>query len=152
VKNTIFVELFEEHEAANLYTIRFQTEKDSETERFFSVFDTAEFADDINIIIASIDKIGLQGVQDRYFRVEGGMLKALAFNSVLRLFCYKVSDEILIVGNGGIKKTKTYNEDPVLNKHAEVLRGIGNMLMARLNKGTAQEYNKQLFGNLEFYI
>lgn len=34
--------------------------------------------------------------------------------SKLRLYCLRLSDSILILGNGGVKKTKTYNEDYTL--------------------------------------
>lgn len=32
----------------------------------------------------------------------------------LRLYCLRISDKILILGNGGVKHTKTYEEDPKL--------------------------------------
>ena len=35
-------------------------------------------------------------------------------HSKLRLYCLRISEQILILGNGGIKKTKSYQEDPKL--------------------------------------
>lgn len=34
--------------------------------------------------------------------------------SKLRLYCLRLSDKILILGNGGVKKTGTYDEDDTL--------------------------------------
>jgi hypothetical protein len=119
----------------------------------FSEFDVPEFEDDIDIIITAIDKIVENGALEQYFRPEGGKLKAIPLNSSqLRLYCYLVNEEIMILGNGGQKTTRTVNEDPILTEHTEILRGVGNMLSSRINKGTVQVYKKQLYGNLEFQL
>lgn len=56
---------------------------------------------------------------ERYFRREGkyaDRVYALPTDSGrLRLYCLRLSDKILILGNGGIKATRTYNEDSELN-------------------------------------
>ena len=42
-------------------------------------------------------------------------VSALAIDSrKLRLYCLRISDQILILGNGGVKTTRTYEEDPKL--------------------------------------
>lgn len=153
MKRSIFVELFEQHEKTSFYTIRFQQEAESETDNFFSNFDTEEFSEDIDIIIAAIDKIGEVGAEERRFRPEGGRVKAIPLNSSsLRLYVYCVSDEIVILGNGGLKQTATYQEDPKLSKYVKILRAVGNILMSRLENNSSQLYNRQLMGNLKFII
>lgn len=151
MKHTIFVELFEQHEKTTFYTIRFQQEAESETEAFFTNFDIEDFADDIDIIIEVIDKIGEHGAKERYFRMEGGKVKAIPLTtSGLRLYLYRISDEVIILGNGGQKQTATYQEDPLLNRHVETIRAIGNILNKRLEQNHCQLYNRQLMGNLKF--
>ncbi len=153
MKHTIFVELFEQHEQTNFYTIRFQREAESETDIFFTNFDIEDFADDIDIIIEVIDKIGMIGAKERYFRLEGGMVKAIPLtSSELRLYLYRINDEVVILGNGGRKQTATYQEDPLLKKHVETIRAVGTMLMKRLARNESQLYNRQLMGNLTFTI
>jgi hypothetical protein len=151
VKQTIFVELFEQHEKTTFYTIRFQNHEESETELFLTNFDTEIHKDDIDIILAVIDKIGEQGAKERYFRPEGGCVKAIPLTSSgLRLYLYRINDEVVILGNGGQKQTATYQEDPVLNKYVETIRAIGNILNKRLEQNHCQLYNRQLMGNLKF--
>ena len=153
MKQTIFVELFEEHEYTTFYTIRFHEKEESETDLFITNFDIEEFTDDIDIILAAIDKIGENGAKERYFRLEGGRVKAIPLTSSgLRLYLYRISDEVVILGNGGKKQTSTYQADPILNKHVEVIKAVGNMLMNRIEKNKSQLYNRQLMGNLKFYI
>lgn len=153
MKHTIFVELFEEHEAVNYYTIRFQGAEESEVEDFLTQFDTEENEDDINIILTAIDKIGENGAKERYFRPEGGRVKAIPLTSSgLRLYLYHINEEVVILGNGGIKQTATYQDDPILSKHVETIRSVGNLLIRRFEDNTSQLYNRQLMGNLKFYI
>lgn len=153
MKHTIFVELFEEHEQTIFYSIRFHENEESETELFFAKFDTKDYEDDIDIIVSAIDKIGENGAKERYFRPEGGNVKAMPLTSSgLRLYLYLISDEVVILGNGGVKHTASYQADPILSKHVEVIRAVGNMLMNRLKANKSQLYNRQLMGNLKFYF
>ena len=65
-----------------------------------------------------IGKIADYGAFERFFRPEGKMNDRVCalpvLRSKLRLYCLRLSDSILILGNGGVKKTKTYNEDDAL--------------------------------------
>ncbi|MFY9311055.1 MAG: hypothetical protein WAQ28_18575 [Bacteroidia bacterium] len=153
MKRKIVVELLENHEKVNFYTIRFVDEKISEFEKFYDKFDIEEFETDIDTIVYWIDKIGEIGALDRYFRPEGGKLKALPIDtSKLRLYCYKLTEGIVIIGNGGVKKTRTYNEDPLLNSFASVLKTIGTFLVSRINTNKVSVHNNTLYQNLIFSI
>lgn len=108
MKRKIVVELLENHKNVNFYTIRFVDEDLSEFEKFYDTFNA--FNEDLDKIVYWMNKIGEQGALERYVRPEGGKLKALPIDtSKLRLYCYKLHEGIVILGNGGIKKTKTYN-------------------------------------------
>jgi hypothetical protein len=56
------------------------------------------------------------------------------------------------LGNGGIKKTKTYNEDPRLNYFAETLRTTGAFLLSRIINGQVSLHNNTLYQSLTFTI
>ena len=45
----------------------------------------------------------------------------------MRLYCLRISDSVLIVGNGGIKRTKTYEEDESLNGYVITLQKLDKL-------------------------
>lgn len=72
------------------------------------------------------------GAFERNFRYEGKMkdnVVALSIDSKkLRLYCLRISDQILIVGNGGVKNTRTYNESVELNGYVMDLQKFDELL------------------------
>lgn len=156
MKKRLEIELFEEHANVNIYTIRFENES-SEIDKFLDKFPVgSEFDDDISIIIKWLDNIGKRGALERYFRPEGKYkdnVSALPIeNSDLRLYVIRLSDNILILGNGGNKKTKKYNEDSELNSYVEQLQSIDCLLKIKERQGLIQIKGKQLVGKLAFDI
>jgi len=113
-----------------------------------------EFETSFNIIINWQDKIGDEGADINYFKPEGRSLKALPIDGgKLRLYCFRVNECIAVLGNGGNKKTRTYQEDPLLNEFVSHLREAGRHLWNRFNNSTkASIHNCKLIGNLEFEI
>jgi hypothetical protein len=45
-------------------------------------------------------------------------------NKKLRLYCIRYGTQIIILGGGGIKTVRTYQEDPKLNKEASLIKKI----------------------------
>lgn len=76
-------------------------------------------------IVALINKIADMGALERYFRPEGKLKDRVCalpiMQSKLRLYCLRLSDKILVLGNGGVKKTRTYNEDDTLKGYVLTL-------------------------------
>lgn len=148
---------FAEHDSVTYYTVQFKGQK-SETDLFFEKFDTEKFIEDIDVILSRIDKIGANGAEERYFRYASKMsdgvseLPSHLDKSKLRLYCIRLNKEIVILGNGGEKKTATYNEDPVLNGHVEDLIKVDKWLRQKLRSNAITIYNKQLFQLKEFEI
>jgi len=56
-------------------------------------------------------------------------------NSKLRLYCLRLSDKILIPGNGGVKNSRTYNEDDVLSGYVITLQNFEKLLYEGQRKG-----------------
>lgn len=75
-----------------------------------------------------------------YFRPEGkysDRVCALPIDSgKLRLYCLRLSDKILILGNGGVKETKTYNENDELNGYVIELQKFDILLKEAEREGT----------------
>lgn len=158
MKRKIIIEPYEEEFAAvNYYVIRFKDEEDSEFDKFFKKFDGDEsFAESFNIIIEWLNTIGDEGGLNDHLRNEGGSLKAIPIVTCkLRLYCFKVNECIIILGNGGNKPKhiKAYQDDPELNKYVSDLRETGRNLINRIrNSSKANIYQCKLYGNLEFEI
>lgn len=116
-----------------LYTIRFLSEDDTEFEQFFNKFkDDVEFSPDLMRIVGFLGKIADFGALERYFRPEGkmsGRVVALpTVQSRLRLYCLRLSDRILILGNGGVKNTKTYEESKELSGYVLTLQNFDRLI------------------------
>ena len=90
----------------------------------------------LNAIQHMMDAVGFL---DRYFRPEGKMRDRVAAlpiqSSKLRLYCLRLSDSVLIVGNGGQKDTKTYQENPELNGYVINLQKLDDILRIAEQKG-----------------
>lgn len=113
------------------------------------------FLHDVQRIVYYIDKIKENGALERYFRMEGKptqKIKAIPVEiNKLRLYAIRLSDNILILGNGGHKKTKTYNEDPVLNEYVKHLSQLSFILQLKIEAGVIKLDRNELNGDLSFY-
>ena len=87
----------------------------------------------------ALAKIIDKGALERFFRNEGRMkdhVKALAIDSrKLRLYCLRISDQILILGNGGIKSTRTYQENELLSGYVMDLQKFDQVLLNAQKNG-----------------
>lgn len=127
-------------EQAGLFSICIDGEL-SEFEKFLAKFKSdATYQQDFNIIIAAVQKMMSNGFLERYFRPEGKMsdrVGALPIHkSRLRLYCLRLSDSVLIVGNGGIKDTQTYEESDELSGYVISLQKLDALLKAEERAGT----------------
>lgn len=101
--------------------------------------DNATYNKDFNVILLALSKIIDKGALERFFRNEGKMndsVKALAIDSrKLRLYCLRISDRILILGNGGVKTTRTYQENEKLSGYVMDLQTFDKVLMKAQKSG-----------------
>lgn len=149
------IELIEEHDAANFYSIHLNEEELSELEKFFEKFpEGSPYDEDIDTIIAWLDKIGETGALERYFRYEGrfgdGVSAIPIETSNLRLYCIRLSDRILIFGNGGVKDCASWQESETLAEYVEMLVCTSRFIASRLANGTIYMVDKEIIGNLNF--
>lgn len=56
--------------------------------------------------------------------------------SRLRLYCLRLSDKILILGNGGVKATPTYNEDDTLKGYVITLQNFDKLITEGVKNGS----------------
>ena len=150
-----YLELIEEHDAVNYYSVHLDEEELSELERFFEKFpEGGAYDEEIDIIIAWLDRIGEKGALERYFRNEGrygdGVSAIPIETANLRLYCIRLSDRILVFGNGGVKDSKTWEESATLSEYVETLIDTSRYIASRLADGTLYIVDKELIGNLNF--
>lgn len=156
MKQKYTIELVEEHDAVNFYSIHLDEEELSELERFFEKFPVGcEYDDEIDIIIAWLDKIGENGALERYFRPEGrygdgvGVIPIDVGNK-LRLCCLRISDKILVFGNGGIKDADSWQNSGTLAPYVEMLIDTSRFIISRIRDGKIILVDKELVGDLKF--
>lgn len=156
MKQKYTIELVEEHDAVNFYSIHLDEEELSELERFFEKFPVGcEYDDEIDIIIAWLDKIGENGALERYFRPEGrygdgvGVIPIDVGNK-LRLYCLRISDKILVFGNGGIKDADSWQNSGTLAPYVEMLIDTSSFIISRIRDGKIILVDKDLVGDLKF--
>ena len=56
--------------------------------------------------------------------------------SKLRLYCLRLSESILILGNGGVKKSRTYEENEELSGYVLNLQNFDKLIKEGVKDGT----------------
>lgn len=133
--------LLDQSDNCTVYTIQFLSDDLNEFEKFVAKFHAdSEFDKDFRIIAKFIDQILDFGALERYFRPEGKMKDSVValptLRSKLRLYGLRLSDKILILGNGGEKKTRTYNEDDSLKGYVLTLQKFEELLKEGMRDGS----------------
>ena len=133
--------LLDQSENCTVYTIQFLSDDLNEFEKFVAKFQTDGVLNkDYRIIAKFIDQIFDFGALERYFRPEGKMRDSVVslptLRSKLRLYGLRLSDKILILGNGGEKKTRTYDEDDTLRGYVLTLQRFEELLKEGVRDGS----------------
>ena len=102
-----------------------------------------------------MDKIAEKGALERYFRPEGrygdgvGVIPIDVGNKV-RLYCLRLSDKILVFGNGGVKDAATWQESESLAHYVKLLIDTSRFISSRIKDGSLVLVDKEIIGNLNF--
>ncbi|MEO0043970.1 MAG: hypothetical protein RL329_3418 [Bacteroidota bacterium] len=124
------LEVFEQFRQVTFYTLRDETQEYSETDRFIERFSNDEqYKEDYYQIATLIEEIGdTHGAKDIFFSrheahatalppnrslVLNG-LEILFMHNSLRLYCLKISKNIVILFNGGVKTSLKVQDSPDL--------------------------------------
>ncbi len=128
-------------ENCTMYSIQFLSEDESEFERFYAKFkEETVYNEDFERLLNILGRIADFGAFERFFRPEGKMSDGVCalpvLKSRLRLYCLRLSDKILILGNGGIKASRTYNEDNTLRGYVITLQKFDKLIREGVKDGT----------------
>ena len=156
MKQDYSIELLEEYDNVNFYSIRLAGEDLTEVEAFFEKFPIGcEYDEEVDVIISWMDKIAERGALERYFRPEGkfgdgvGVIPIDVGNKV-RLYCLRLSDKILVFGNGGVKDAARWEESKELDPYVKLLIDTSRFITSRIKDGTIVLVDKEIVGNLNF--
>lgn len=132
--NNFALEIWDDEGArCTLYTVRWEDCEDSETNRFFNRFTKNpenkhyNFVLDLYELIMRSIKNGYGATDDFINRPKNRAqalppkptsrieeIEVLGKNFPLRLYCYRVNEQLLILFNGGIKSARTDQDSPDL--------------------------------------
>lgn len=151
MKKKTTVDLIEESEVVSLYSISFEIDRTTEFERFLEKFENqAEWNKDYQKVLYAISLILDHGALERYFRPEGKISDEVCAIPVesgnIRLYCLRISDEILVIGNGDIKHTATYEDDQRLLGYVLDLQKFERLLQNDIEAGIITVEKRHLLG------
>jgi len=129
--------VYQEHGLGGaLYSVRFEGEEKSELDKFLEDRE-AQASKEFDFLVSRLeDMVDSFGFKEHFFKNREGSIRdslaALHYdNGPLRLFCLRWSSVLLIAGSGGIKRTRTYQDDEVLREAAETLQRVDELILAR---------------------
>lgn len=137
-------------DVAEIYSIRIEGKENSEIQEFIITFKDIPdkyLKDDFDGIIRNLIKISEKGAAESMFRPEGKIRDRVCAlplytvprekckHGVLRLYCIRLSENLIIVGGGGEKSTMTYEEDKTLHEKVKILQQIDKELSILEDKG-----------------
>ncbi|HCX23893.1 MAG: hypothetical protein CMB80_12685 [Flammeovirgaceae bacterium] len=143
---------YHEYPAVQLYTVEFEGLESNETDLFISRFSSLEeHSFDFNAIISWINRIGEYGALERYFRPEKRACAIpISSGHNLRLYCFRVTDEILILGNGGVKSSQKVKNSPDCFPHFEIMNQVATKVYWALKNEKLKIAGRELIGKLNF--
>ena len=152
------LELYLEKENINIYSFRNVGEEKLELEKFLEKFSPeSEYSKDMYIILAAIKKIIENGSLERYFRPEGSYADGIGAIPIegnrLRLYCIRISDSIIVFGNGDVKNVRRWQDCSVLSTYVMQLKKLQIEISKSLKNNALEiENQKYLKGSLKFNI
>lgn len=157
MERNLLIELLEDGEKVSLYSPHFEGEEYSEFEQFLLTY-RETYPDDVRQLVYRLDIIKRDGAEDRHFRYEGTMrdrvmaLPSHLETTYLRLYLLNIQSRILILGNGGLKQTATYQENENLHRQVRTLQKIDIELKQREREKVIVVKGTELLGELSFTI
>jgi len=136
-----------------IYSVLFDDKDQNETDAFISRFDSDKtYKEDFDTIIYWISRIGEYGALERYFRNEWKAKAIPITSSKLRLYCVRLSNNILILRNGGVKTSKKVQDSPDCYPHFEAMNAFKKNLDNRVKNSKVFINDNKLEGQLDFLI
>jgi hypothetical protein len=169
VKQYVDLHVFRDFKKVRFYTFKLENETESETSKFFNKLKNVEIVtQDLDKLATWIVEIGQNhGALLELFRFEdeayalppppkGQRKVGLSHieNNDLRLYCVWISESIVILANGGLKKSMKVQDSPELMPHFRFAKTMGRQINQLITEGTFKYRGKEILesDNLELLI
>ena len=159
MKQYVNLQLFREFRKVRFYTFQKEEQNESETAQFFNKMKiNEEVVDELNRLTQWIVEIGNNhGALLELFRFEDEAyalpppprgqrevgITQIEHND-LRLYCVWISESIVILANGGLKKSATVQETPELMPHFRFAKTMGKQINQLISEKSFQYRGKQI--------
>lgn len=101
-----------------------------------------------------MSEVELNGALERYFRREGKLNDSVValpvLKSKLRLYCLRLTDKILVLGNGDVKNSRTYEENDTLQGYVMDLQKFERLLKQEVRSGNVEITEKEIITDKTF--
>lgn len=162
MKQYVTLQVFKTFRKVRYYTFQIEGHKQNETDKFFSKLEFVEvIADDLfrlNRLIITIGErtgaiIDLFRPEDEavalpprpHFRLHKILqVREIQHNS-LRLYCIWISEEIVILANGGIKESQKTEDSPDLMLHFRFVKSMGKQINKLIAENSFTFEGKDIF-------
>lgn len=168
MKSYITIEEFYTFKLVKYYTVKVEGQE-SETDKFISKHEESEdlsIKENFEVLMAWLEVIGeettLKNKDLIRFEEKAGAFppirKVMKSRGMevegLRLYCFKVSDSICILFNGGYKpKNKRSVQDcPDLLPHFRMANKLSKLILKAISEGDIKIRNKNLIFSTDFYL
>lgn len=143
-------------DGGSLYTIQYEGESRTEFDKFLENKEVAQEHSSLSRLAAKLNEmVNEYGFVREFFKEKEGKrwdyVVALS-EGRLRLYCLRTENFLLIAGNGGVKRTRTYQQDAHLSASVEELQRVHKLLMSRIYSGRilVERHTGVLRGALHF--
>lgn len=154
------IEEFQSYKQVTFYTVRYDDEEYSQTDRFILRYKDTDYAEYLLELINIIENIGEYGGIDggNIFRMENNARAlppdrshktrylGLRTDPPLRLFCYCVSDEIVILFDGGVKSATSVQDCPTLRMPFQEAQKLSRVIQQEIAEASITHSGKILYG------
>lgn len=147
-------------EMASIYTLMMDGPNGtitSKLEQFYEKYKDKYLTETMDIARRLISMGNTTGCTENFFKLDEGLdpndLVCALYDVPdinLRLYCIRISEQITILGDGGPKNTRTWQEDKNLEKEVHEMMNLSKIIRAKLKNGDIRisADGKRLEGNL----
>lgn len=102
--------------------------------------------------MAAIDEIVKRGAREGRFRGENNVHALPAETCDLRLYCIRLHNSAVVLGNGGIKTSQKLQDSPDCYPHYQLLSELEKQITARIQSSELTWERGFLKGDLYFEL
>lgn len=144
--------------AASIYSVYPDGSDKSAFEKFLAE-NVANHEEELLSIISRLKSMGtVSGAREQYFKHNEGRPGDLVCalydepGRLLRLYCIRMGNALVILGGGGPKTVRAWQDDPKLSKEATKIIEISDLICERMQQREIylSQDGMELIGNLNF--